>query len=113
MLSRTRLSTNLPLVGLAASFLELYLKAQLFPVVACCSCQESLERSMRQNGDSQERCEALLAQQKATLREIKTLVEYIARLINYLEFLLELENSTKIPVIELDSSYSLESKELQ
>jgi hypothetical protein len=63
--------------------------------------------------NSQERYEALLAKQNVSLQEMKALVRYTARLINYLEFLLELENSIKIPVIELDSSYSPKSKELQ
>ncbi|MBD1995128.1 hypothetical protein H6G00_00600 [Leptolyngbya sp. FACHB-541] len=60
---------------------------------------------------SQDHYEALLAKQDATLQEIEDLVKYVANLINYLEFLLELENSAKTPVIEVDSPYSPKSKE--
>jgi hypothetical protein len=63
--------------------------------------------------NSQEQCEALPAQQEAALREVKALVEYVAKLINYLEFLLELKYSAKTPVIGLDSSHSPNSKEHQ
>ncbi|MBD1871014.1 hypothetical protein H6F95_27655 [Cyanobacteria bacterium FACHB-471] len=63
--------------------------------------------------NSQEQREALLAKQDATLREIKEQINYITNLIKYLELFVELENSAKTPVIELDSSHDPKSEEPQ